>query len=101
MYLKEGKLFRVFALKVQLADPQETESVISEVEDKLKDIANEIIVDSPMVTYDREEDKNTNVILNLYLHLSNSQKPELIRLSEITESLSDSIAFKLLNIKID
>ncbi len=101
MYMKNGTLYRVFAVRMQLKDPQQTEEVLAAVQEKLADIATERLIESPLVTYDRELEINTNVILNFYLHLSNPSQPEKVRLSEVLESLTDSEEFEVLSVKLE
>lgn len=101
MYIKQDKLVRVFAVKMQLADPQDTEDALAAVQSNLTELAAEIEIESPLVTYDREQEANTNVILNFFLHLTNPAAPDRIRLSAVTDALADSAEFTLISVKID
>lgn len=101
MYTKGGNLVRVFAVKLQLTDPQDTESAMAAVQKGLAELASEIVIESPLVTYDRELDTNTNVILNFFLHLSNPAAPDKVRLSLVADALTDIAEFSLISVKID
>ncbi len=101
MYIRQETIIRIFAVRLQLGDPQETEAVLAAVQEKLAVIATEVVIESPLVTYDRELDTNTNVILNFFLHISNSISPEKVRLSEIAELLNDIAGISVISVKLD
>lgn len=101
MYIKQGILFRVFELKMKLSDPQQTEEILTAVQQSLERVATEVVIEAPMVTYDRDLDTNSNVILNFFLHLSNANQPDQVRLSNVAECLADCDKFELISIKLD
>ncbi|QJW48371.1 hypothetical protein HA075_23360 [bacterium BFN5] len=101
MYIKQGILFRVFALRMKLSDPQQTEEVLTAVQQSLASVATEVMIESPMVTYDRDLNTNSNVILNFFLHLSNANHPDQVRLSNVMECLADCDKVELISVKLD
>ena len=102
MYLKLGKVYRIFALELQISDPNDMEDAISEIKLKLTSIASDIVVDSATTTYQRHPSGiNTNVVLKLFLHLSNPGEPDKVRVSKVKEVLDTCSNSKLDSIKID